>query len=50
MGRNQPEPAHEQGNAPARARDVNFAWRTSVIQIIGEESSATIPCLTDIHS
>jgi hypothetical protein len=36
--------------APARARDVNFVLRTLIIQIIGEESSATIPCLTDIHS
>jgi hypothetical protein len=33
-----------------RARDEQFAQRTSAIQIIGEEPLATIHCLTDIHS
>jgi hypothetical protein len=47
---NRSEPAHERGNAPARARDVQLAQRTSVIQIISEEPLATIHCLTDIQS
>jgi hypothetical protein len=35
---------------PRSRRDVSFAQRPSAIQIIGEESSTTIPCLTDIPS
>jgi hypothetical protein len=37
------------GKRAARARDVQFAQRTSVIQIISEEPLATIHYLTDIH-
>jgi hypothetical protein len=33
MGSNEPEPAHEQGNAPARARDVQIAQRTPTFWI-----------------
>jgi hypothetical protein len=35
--------------ARAHARDVSFAQRPSAIQIIDEESSVTLSCLTDIH-
>jgi hypothetical protein len=45
------KPAHAspqtRKRARARARDVSLAQRPSVIQIIGEELLATIPCLTD---
>jgi hypothetical protein len=44
------KPARTGPRTGKRARDANFAQKTSVIQIIGEKSSATIPCLTDIHS
>jgi hypothetical protein len=37
-------------NVPARARDVQFAQRTTIIQIIGEEPLPTIHFITDIRS
>jgi hypothetical protein len=37
-------------HARARARDAQFAQKTSTIQIMGEEPLATIHCLTDIRS
>jgi hypothetical protein len=46
MGSNQPKPAHERGNTPARARAGYFAPRTLTIRISNEESLVTIHCLT----
>jgi hypothetical protein len=47
MGSNQPEPAHERGNAPARALAGYFAPRTLTVRISDEDSLVTIHCLSD---
>jgi hypothetical protein len=48
LGLNSAQPAYRRGEpACARARGLDFANRPLLTQITGEESLATIHCLTD---
>jgi hypothetical protein len=50
MAETSPNRPTSRRNAPAHARDVHFAQRTSVIQIIGKEPCALFISVSNIHS